>query len=193
MEVPAEVAKPASIRLEINPAVQARVSIDGDAVGRGSEMTLSGLTAGRALLLKIEAPGYETYEDHHTLAPGERLNLPIRLVRPVKKETPEEAKRRAEREAEREAKRAEARRAAADAKDQPAAAEQPTGKGKLSVVLKVGWGHVYIDGKLIEDTPLYNHTLKAGRHKVVVVNGTTGKKQRRTVTVVQGRTTKLSF
>ena len=67
------------------------------------------------------------------------------------------------------------------------------GKGKLSVVVKGGWGEVYINGRRIDTTPLYNHSLPAGRHKVVVVNGASGKRKSRTVTVVPGESTRVSF
>jgi serine/threonine protein kinase len=188
VQVPAEIAQPGSIRIEIAPAVQARVFIDGEAVGRGSEMVLNGLTTGQALKMKIEAPGYETYLESHTLTPGERLNLPIRLIRPIKEETPEEVKRRAEREAKREA----ARKAKAEGKAK-APVEKPVGKGRITVQMKGGWGEVYIDGRRIDTTPLYNHSLPAGRHKVVIHNGVTGAKKSRTVTVIAGENKRVSF
>ena len=190
VEVPAEVAKPGSIRLEITPPVQARVFINGDAVGRGSEMTLSGLNTNKPLKLKIEAPGYQTYEELHTLAPGERLNLPIPLARPVKEESPESAKRRAEREA----KRAEARKLAAEGRPPAVKKDKPVGStGKVTIVAKGGWGTVYIDGKRAGETPLYGHKLKAGRHKVLVIKGGGGEKSQKTVTVIPGKTHKLVF
>ncbi len=186
VQVPSVVVQPASIRIQIAPPVQARVAIDGEAVGRGSEMVLNGLVAGKALQVQIEAPGYEIYQESHTLRPGERLNLPIRLIRVVREDTPEEARRRAEREAKREA----ARKAKALGKT---TAERPAGKGKLSVMLRGGWGEVYIDGRRIDTTPLYNHSLPAGRHKVLIVNGVTGERKSRTVTVVPGESTRVSF
>jgi hypothetical protein len=120
---------------------------------------------------------------------GEQRNLPIRLVKTLVVQSPEEAKRSAERQAQREAERVEAASKASEAKK----AETKVGSGKLSVVVKTGWGEVYIDGKRIETTPLYNHPLKAGRHRVIVVSGATGERKSRTVTIVPGEATKVSF
>ena len=188
--VPAEVSQPGSIRLEIVPAVPAQVLIDGEDMGTVSELTVKALPTDRPVTVRIQAKGYDVYEESHKLDPGKRLNLPIRLIKTIKVETPEEAKRRAEREAKR---RAEREAAAANAAKSPTKTEQPVGKGKLSVVVKGGWGEVYINGRRIDTTPLYNHALPAGRHKVVVVNGASGERKSRTVTVVPGESTRVSF
>jgi serine/threonine protein kinase len=179
----------ASIRLEVFPSVLARVYIDGESMGRGSEWTFRTLPVDQPIALRIEADGYDSFAADYTLDAGERRNLPIRLVKTLVVQSPEDAKRSAERQAQREAERVEAASKASEAKK----TEATVGRGKLSVVVKSGWGQVYIDGKLIEATPLYNHPLKAGRHRVIVVSGATGERKSRTVTIVPGEATRLSF
>ena len=159
-------------------------------MGTVSELTVKALPTDRPVTVRIQAKGYDVYEEAHDLDPGSRLNLPIRLIKTIKIETPEEIKRRAEREAKR---RAERDAAAANTASGPTKTDKPISKGKLSVVVKGGWGEVYINGRRIDTTPLYNHALPAGRHKVVVVNGASGERKSRTVTVVPGESTRVSF
>jgi serine/threonine protein kinase len=191
VEVPAAEVAPGSIRLEIVPPVLARVFVDGEDMGRGSEWTVRALRTDKPVSIRIEANGYDIYEESHQLESGKRLNLPVRLIKTVKEDTPEGAKRRAAREAKREADRKAA--AQAETEGKTTQRDKPTGKGKLSVVVKGGWGEVYINGRRIDTTPLYNHALPAGRHKVVVVNGATGERKSKTVTVVPGESTRISF
>jgi hypothetical protein len=50
-----------------------------------------------------------------------------------------------------------------------------------------------VDGRRIDTTPLYNHNLSAGRHTVMIVNGATGERKTRAVTIIPGETTRVTF
>ena len=65
--------------------------------------------------------------------------------------------------------------------------------GKVSVNIKSGWAEVWIDGKKIDTTPLFNHSLSAGSHTIRVVNEPAGIDESRTVTVTAGETNKVNF
>jgi hypothetical protein len=64
--------------------------------------------------------------------------------------------------------------------------------GELFVNVKGGWGEVWIDGRRVDTTPL-KHQLAPGTYKVKVVNADAGLDETRTVTVVPGKTQKLTF
>jgi hypothetical protein len=63
----------------------------------------------------------------------------------------------------------------------------------LNVTVRGGWAEVYVDGKAINTTPLYQYSLPAGRHTVEIVDGTSGEKQTRIVTIIPKETTRVSF
>ncbi len=65
--------------------------------------------------------------------------------------------------------------------------------GKLSVNVSGGWADVYIDGKKIKQTPLFDHTVPAGTYEVRVRNDVTGLDQGRKVTVKSGETERVTF
>lgn len=65
--------------------------------------------------------------------------------------------------------------------------------GKVSVNVKSGWANVFIDGKQVDTTPLFNHALSPGVHSIRVVNDATGVDETRKVTVTSGETTSVRF
>ena len=65
--------------------------------------------------------------------------------------------------------------------------------GKVNVNVSGGWAEVWIDGRKVDTTPLYNHALSAGSHTVRVVNAETGLDETKTVTVSGGEVTKVNF
>lgn len=71
--------------------------------------------------------------------------------------------------------------------------EKESAPGKVSVNVKSGWAEVWIDGKKVDTTPLYNHSLAAGQHTVRVTNPQTGLDESKTVTVAAGETLRVNF
>jgi serine/threonine protein kinase len=65
--------------------------------------------------------------------------------------------------------------------------------GKVNVNVSGGWAEVWIDGRKVDTTPLYNHTLSVGSHTVRVVNAETGLDQTKTITVTSGEVVKVNF
>jgi serine/threonine protein kinase len=72
-------------------------------------------------------------------------------------------------------------------------AQEAAAPGKVSVNVKSGWADVFIDGKKVDTTPLFNHGLSAGSHTIRVVNEASGVDQSRTVNVTSGETTSVTF
>ncbi len=64
--------------------------------------------------------------------------------------------------------------------------------GELFVNVKGGWGEVWVDGSRIDTTPL-KHQLPPGTYRVKVVNAEAGLDETRSVTIVSGKTQKLTF
>ncbi|MEY3210443.1 MAG: hypothetical protein RIT28_924, partial [Pseudomonadota bacterium] len=65
--------------------------------------------------------------------------------------------------------------------------------GKVSVSLAASnrWGDVYIDGKKVGTTPLFNYSLPAGPHKIEVKNAEIGLDKSETVTIVGNETKRV--
>lgn len=65
--------------------------------------------------------------------------------------------------------------------------------GKVSVSLAASnrWGEVYIDGKKVGTTPLFNYSLPAGPHKIEVKNAEIGLDKSETVTIVGNETKRV--
>jgi serine/threonine protein kinase len=65
--------------------------------------------------------------------------------------------------------------------------------GKVSVSLAASnrWGEVYIDGKKVGTTPLFNYALPAGPHKIEVKNAEIGLDKSETVTIVGNETKRV--
>ena len=57
--------------------------------------------------------------------------------------------------------------------------------GSISVLVRP-WARVYIDGKLIQQTPLNDHVLSAGRHTIVLRNDELGKQEAIPVVIRSG-------
>jgi serine/threonine protein kinase len=170
-----EAPKPGAMHIRVKPDVEARIFIDGTQVTVGHDWVQTDLPSDRPFEVRIEADGYETYKESHEVALGERLRLPITLARPPPPPTASPTPPTAPTEA------------------PPPVAAPPPRPGKLSVNVRGGWAEVYVDGRRIDTTPLYNHNLSAGRHTVMIVNGATGERKTRAVTIIPGETTRVTF
>ena len=51
------------------------------------------------------------------------------------------------------------------------------------------WSQVYVDGRMIGNTPLLNVPLRAGKHKVKLVNPQLGMSKQLTVQIAKGKAT----
>jgi hypothetical protein len=247
-----------AVHLRITPDdAPARVFLDGAPVGEGSAMVLvEGQEPGADLALRVEAEGYETWEDTIDLVAGERLRLKVALQEPTGPTPPPVERPDPPPE-----------QVLADPDPQPTedpAAPPPTAKfrstpsgaqvyvngrlvgrtpvdwdggspggsakveyrldgysptsfsakipaagesesyprtlkqrsavpGKVSVNVKSGWANVFIDGKQVDTTPLFNHALSPGKHTVRVVNEATGVDETRSVTITSGETSSVTF
>lgn len=78
--VQAEAPTTGAVQLRILPAeAAARVFLGDQELGQGSLVEREGLAAGAPLRLRVEAEGYQPFEDTVTLAAGERLRQQITL------------------------------------------------------------------------------------------------------------------
>ncbi|MBK7862447.1 MAG: serine/threonine protein kinase [Archangiaceae bacterium] len=71
------------------------------------------------------------------------------------------------------------------------AAPAAGGEGWLTVGVKPGWGTVEIDGATVGPSPLFRHSLGAGRHTVVVTRHD-GQKQSRVVQIEDGKEQRIA-
>lgn len=53
------------------------------------------------------------------------------------------------------------------------------------------WSQVFVDGRLIGNTPQMNISLSAGRHTILLVNDDLHVRETRSVTIVSGETQRL--
>lgn len=248
-----------AVHLRITPDdVPARIFLDGAPVGEGSAMVLvEGQEPGADLALRVEAEGYETWEDTIDLVAGERLRLKVALQEPAGP-TPPPVERPDPRPPEQVladpdppptedpvaspptakfrstpsgaqvyvngrlvgrtpvdwdggspggSAKVEYRLdghsptsfsakipAAGESKSYPRTLKQRSAvPGKVSVNVKSGWANVFIDGKQVDTTPLFNHALSPGKHTIRVVNEATGVDETRSVTITSGETSSVTF
>lgn len=79
--VQAEAQTTGSLQLRIEPAeAQARVLLDGKEIGTGAQVQSEGLAVATPLALRVEAEGYQPFEESLTLVAGERLRQKITLL-----------------------------------------------------------------------------------------------------------------
>jgi len=169
----------ASLQLKISPSVDSTVTIDGKVIGTGSDVIHADLIPDQSFDLKVSAPGYLPFTERINVSAGERLRLPIGLT-PIPKARPKvEPKVKTQ--------------ATAASAVESTAAPQPAAPGMLNVNVRGGWAEVYVDGRPVDTTPLYQHSLPVGRHTVEIVNGATGERQTRVVTIIPGKTTRVTF
>lgn len=71
--------------------------------------------------------------------------------------------------------------------------KQSASPGKVSVNVKSGWANVFVDGKQVDTTPLFNFALPAGKHTIRVVNEASGVDESRSVTITTGETASVTF
>jgi serine/threonine protein kinase len=166
---------PASLQLRITPKTDATVSIDGKIIAKGSDLMKAILVPETEFVLEVSAEGFLPHKDRYAVAAGERLRLPITLVAIPKPQTRNVPKKVS---------------TAPPLSPPPPAATAP---GKLTVTIRGGWAEVYVNGDRIDTTPLYKHSLPAGRHTLEIVNGATGERKKRIVTIVPNDTTRVTF
>jgi serine/threonine protein kinase len=204
----AEVAGTA-IQLKIGP-VPGKVWLDGRPAGEGREINLTALAVGTEHRIRVEADGYDPFEDRTTLAAGERLKLPITLVKRGSPPPPKSDKGPRVGETSRLPTGSQGTPSAstpsAGGTRAPVAAPSPPPEsapapaapaapamGKVSVNVSGGaWGDVYIDGKKVGQTPM-KQALPAGEHTVRIVVPSTGQEATRKVTVQPGETASVSI
>lgn len=172
IEVPPDL--PALLQLKVSPDSDAIVYVDGKVVGQGNDVIQTELVPDTEFELEVVAEGYTSHKDRYIVGPGERLMLPITLVAKPKPQTKSIPK---------------------NVPAPPISAPPPaaTAPGKLNVNIRGGWAEVYVNGVRVDTTPLYQHSLPAGRHTIEIVNGATGQRQKRVVTIVPNDTTRVTF
>lgn len=130
MEVKVEVATSGTIRVKVSP-VAGRITLDGKEIGEAAEQTISPVAPGEHAL-RVEAPGYQPYEERLTLEAGATLPVPV-VLQPLAKEIPRE-----------------------DAKPEPKDADpkDAVGPPRLLVTSSPSGAEVYLGGRLVGKTPM---------------------------------------
>ncbi|MGD8860136.1 MAG: PEGA domain-containing protein [Myxococcales bacterium] len=151
----------------------------------------SGQVIGLPEATLAEAAGAVGHDDDTAVANADEGEEPRRELTDAQKRRRE---RRAERRAERRERRAErraARRKSASASSKQVAATSGGSKGTLRINSRP-WSQVFVDGKLVGNTPQLNIPLSSGRHKVKLVNPDMGMTKRFSVRIAGGKpTTKI--
>lgn len=188
VEVAAPKPTTGTLDIRITPAVAATISLRGVEIGKGPNLNYENVEPGEGIVLRVEAEGYQPFEDTIKLDAGDRLRFPITLkpivvsapstpsTTPATGGTPRDGGR-----------------SATPSTPTATRAEIPEAPGNISVNVSKGWAEVYIDGKKIETTPLANFALSAGAHTVRVVNPGTGFEATRQVRIQPGKTEKVFF
>jgi hypothetical protein len=65
--------------------------------------------------------------------------------------------------------------------------------GLLSVNVSGGWAEIWVDGKKVKTSPLFNHALPEGTHEVTAKNDALGMNETRKVTIKAGETASIGF
>ncbi len=257
-----------SLQLKVDPAeaTSATFFLDGEKLGEGLTLALDEIAPKSGAVLRIEATGYESYEEAVDIVAGERLRQRIILVAIGEEPPPEVPKQTttAPKQTTTAPKQTTQETApSGTATEEPAAtpgtarftstppsaevyvngsmigrtptswkrgsagesaavefrksgydttrftitfpedgeaetfkrtlSEKKSTPGKVSVNVKSGWAEVWIDGKKVDTTPLYNHSLTAGAHTIRVTNAQTGMEETKSVTVTAGETLKVMF
>jgi hypothetical protein len=242
---------PTTGALVLRTQVPARFYYDGELLGEGKNVVERGdLTPGEHKL-RIEADGHEPYEEPVTVAAGEKLIIPIKLI-PIAAVTPDkddntprayasivfesdpkgatvsvdgrelgqtpytwekavvgrdyrvrlrlngydDSSFSAEAPDQAGESRIFTRKLSVKSSATPGGATTPTpaavpGKVSVSLAASNRWGDVYIDGKKVGTTPLFNYSLPAGPHKIEVKNAEIGLDKSETVTIVGNETKRV--
>ena len=180
--------KPAEMQVLISPKIDAVVTINDKVIGNGSHVIHANLIPHQEFELKVEAEGYQTYTDRYTALPGERLRLPITMI-PTPEPTPVPTATTTA------STPTETINPPVTTSAPPieTPVQQPAASGKVTVNVRGGWAEVYIDGDRVDTTPLFQHPLSAGPHKVEIEMGATGERQSRQVTVFPNQVTRVTF
>lgn len=195
----------------------ARVVVDGETIEERTPVRLAKLSPGRHQI-RLEREGHAPWETHLFLADGQMVELPQVTLRKLPEakapaaaavaSAPKDKKDKKDTVASRSAPARERTRASASSRRQrgsrraaaaspapasaaPAALAAPAeagGSGTLRVNSRP-WSQVFIDGRLIGNTPQLNIALPAGQHRVDLVNPQLGMKKSFSVRVRAGSTT----
>ena len=178
VEVPTEL--PATLHLKISPAIDSTVTIDGKVIGSDSDLIHAEVVPDQPFELTVSAPGYVPYTEKYTVAAGERLRLPVTLTALPKPrmEAPEPV---------------ESPSGTPSSTAAPPQSPEAAAPGMWNVTVRGGWAEVSVAGVPVDTTPIYQHSLPAGRHTVEIVNGSTGERQTRVVTIIPNQTTRVTF
>jgi hypothetical protein len=196
----------------------AAVFVDGQPLNKTTPVRISDLTPGLHTVRLDRGEGFLPWETQVAIAAGQVIELSPAQLAPaaaakdessgssgVSEQARLERKlRRAERRAEREAARqaaAEAKRASRSAKTAPAkvasgAYAKPAAKPAPVVAgggtLRVNsrpWSQVFVDGKLVGNTPQLGISLAPGTHKLKLVSPDLGMTKQLTVQIEKGKAT----
>jgi serine/threonine protein kinase len=185
--VEAPVATTGRVQISVGPAsASVRTFLAGELVGEGAKVDLMQVAAGQDLALRVEAEGHEPHEETIRVDPGERLRLSVDLT-PIRRRRPTQVAAPAAPLVQREVVVVEVE------VEKPAEPPPPAGPGKVTVNVKSGWATVWIDGRKIDTTPLFNHSISAGTHTIRVVNPGIGVDESQTVTISSGEVSRVVF
>ena len=168
-----------NLHIEVSPSESTTIKVDGSIIATSVDQIQTEILPGKAFELEVSAPGYQTFKRSYTTSPNATLHLPIILIPKPAPKAP-----------------AEPKPTNTQTTPTPVQVEAPTPQSKpgwLNVNVRGGWAEVYVNNQRVDTTPLYQHSLPAGRHVVEIVNGTTGKREKRTVTIVPNETTRVNF
>jgi tRNA A-37 threonylcarbamoyl transferase component Bud32 len=184
-------ATTATLQLLIQPPeASPRVFLGDTLISEGvAQVTYAEVTPGAELRLRVEAEGYQPWEDSFTATAGETLRMKP-VLQPVPKQTATPVPAPAPAPAPAPVK-IDAPAPAPAPVPQVKKAPEEVAYGSLSVNVKSGWGNVYINGKSTDTTPLNNHKLPVGTYTIKVVNPETGLDETRKVTVVAGESKRV--
>ncbi len=155
----------------------ATVFVDGERLAQTTPVRVADLKAGDHQI-KLEAEGFAPWESSLHVTPGTVLDLPKAKLIPTATEEPPEVKvarprpqrtPRPPRVREQPPAPPEPPRVREEPRPKPEPPPVVTGTGTLRVQTRP-WSQVFVDGRLIGNTPQTNISLSAGRHTVTFVN-----------------------
>jgi serine/threonine protein kinase len=136
-----------AVQLKVGP-VAGTVVVDGVSAGEGVEVTVSDLAPDTEHTVEVTADGYAPFTEKFTVAAGERVRLPVNLVKAA---APVEPTR-------------------SDVGRTPRAAEPPPGEVNVAIAAfssNPTGADVFVDGKLVGKTPVaWDNGVAGNRYSV---------------------------
>jgi hypothetical protein len=179
----------------------ATVFVDGNRIGQVTPARVTDLGEGLHVV-RLELPGgYQPWETQVALAKGQVIELPnARLVgggiaqreRPVAAEPREQPSARRESSSASSSHRRSSSSRVASAPRRPAPQQVAVAGGGSQGVLRVNsrpWSQVFVDGRMVGNTPQLNIALAPGKHKIKLVNPQLGMSKNFDVAVQAGKAT----